>query len=77
MEKAINTGDELIDLFFRYGRFGGFRSESLLEKGILVDSKVRSQILTSVGQGKTTIEGVVKVVNFESMGGGVYRAFVN
>lgn len=77
MEKAIETGDALMERFFYNGRFGGERAEQMLEKGVFVDGKVRKDILTSTEQGRITIEGRVRQIEFENTGGGVYRAFVS
>ena len=79
MEKLIESGNELVEYFrIEYKRLSnrvGKRSEVML-KGIFVDGRVRKDLLISTEQGRYTQDGEFFNVEFESSGGGVYRAFV-
>ena len=74
MEKAIESGEDLYEFFFRAKRIGGNVGEQRVTDGIFVDSKVRKEVLTSEKQGKITIGGSIKLIEFVDIGGGVYRA---
>ena len=50
--------------------------EKLCE-GVHVDSKVRREVLIGRNQGKIVLEGKVKEIEFERLGGGVYKAYVS
>jgi hypothetical protein len=42
--------------------------------GVLVNTKIRQSFLVDVRQGKITLNGRVREVIFNGLGGGVYRA---
>jgi len=68
MSDLINNEEELSDWFL---------SKQLcskeLNKSAFVSTKVRRMVMTGVNQGKVTIDGVVKIFVFKSVGGGVYK----
>ena len=68
MSDLINNEEELISWFL---------SKPLcskeLNKTAFVSTKVRRMVMTGVNQGRVTIDGVVKMFAFTSVGGGVYK----
>ena len=53
------------------------RTERLLKLGIMIDTKLRRDILTGKNEGKITLNGVVEDYMFKSMAGGVYKCYVS
>ena len=53
------------------------RTDRLLKKGIIIDTKLRRDILTGKNAGNITINGVVEDYMFKSMAGGVYKCYVS
>jgi hypothetical protein len=73
---AIQNADDLYAYFennrhdvedFKPGR-------KRLYSGVLVNTKIRQSFLVDVRQGKITLNGRVREVIFNGLGGGVYRA---
>jgi hypothetical protein len=76
-QQAIKSANELNEHFFLIARHQSKeRATKLLNDGVMVDGKVRKEVLTSIEQGKIILEGRVLKIQFENLGGGVYRAFV-
>jgi len=75
MEVLIDNGEQLKEWFFAVRK--RYDVQKLWDKGIFVNSKVRKDILIDVSQGKTIIEGRVRQIKFENVGGGVYRAYLS
>lgn len=73
MERLIKTGEELKEWFFKAYNID---KPGLLVEGVMVDTKIRREVLTDINQGKTIIGGRVRIIEFKSMGGGVYRASI-
>jgi hypothetical protein len=69
MGELIRNARELITWF-------SGSHERLFEKGVFVSSTVRKQILISPGQGRVVIGGRVRDIQWESVGGGVWRAYI-
>ena len=67
--------DELIN--YEKGLFNWFTSKQLCNreynKQVFVSTKIRKLIMTGDNQGRLTIDGVVKMYVFKSVGGGVYK----
>ena len=74
MSKMIQSALELRELFFNYSKSN--RSNKLLSTGVYVDGKTRKSVMISTEQAKITLCGCVYDIEFENLGGGVYRAFV-
>ena len=53
------------------------RTERLLKLGIMIDTKLRRDILTGKNAGNITLNGVVEDYMFKSMAGGVYKCYVS
>lgn len=70
-EQYISTARELKEYFFSI-----CTRDERLKTGIMVRSKIRLDILTDIDQGKMILNGSVRRISFNSMGGGVYRAFI-
>jgi len=73
MERLIKTGEELKEWFFKAY---SLNKPGLLAEGVMVDTKIRREVLTDINQGKTIINGKVRTIQFKSIGGGVYRASI-
>lgn len=71
MTEAIRNAIELKQWFFEIRN-----DKKAMEKGIMVVSRVRKELLTSTDQGKTIVEGKVEIIKFENLTGGVYRAYI-
>lgn len=74
MERMIRNAEELMIFFqeiIRVNSKGG--KQHPVEA--MVDTKVRKDVLCSVGQGKFVAVGRVRRIGFENLGGGVYKAF--
>ena len=74
MDKMIQGTSDLRELFFNYSKC--FGSYELLLRGVYVDGKTRKNVMIDIDQGKITLNGWVSNIEFENLGGGVYRAFV-
>ena len=74
MQKLIISGDELKLWFFNV--ISSYQGIEKIESGINVDTSVRREVLTDVGQGKIILNGRVLKIKFHNIGGGVYRAYV-
>lgn len=70
----VNNAKELREIFFNYSQCNG--SRKLLFKGIYVDGKTRKSVMTDIDQARITLNGWVSSIEFENLGGGVYRAFI-
>jgi hypothetical protein len=77
MNKLIKTEGDLKEHFFILTRNNSYNVEDNIKKGVFVDGKIRKETLTSESQGKTVINGRVRQIKFENLGGGVYRAFID
>lgn len=73
METKILNAKELLSHFQILGRA---EKDKELHKGLFVSSKIRKEILISIDQNRITLEGLVYEIQWESVGSGVYRAFV-
>lgn len=75
-ETAVQNSTELFEWFMSVSQSA--RTSKLnvkrLEGGVMVNGKVRKDVLTSVGQGTIIINGEVKRISFNNLGGGVYLA---
>ncbi len=75
MDDLIKTGGELRQAFFdvstqndfHRGRFSGYK----------VRAKIRADILADGDQGRIVINGKVRNIDFESIGGGMWNATVS
>jgi len=56
---------------------GNLHTERLFKKGIMIDTKLRRDILTGKNAGKITLSGIVEDYMFKSMSGGVYKCYVS
>jgi hypothetical protein len=45
-------------------------------ESVMVSGKIRKEVLTSENQGWFSHNGTIGVIEFESLGGGVYKAFI-
>ena len=70
-EQYIKTAKELREYFFNIRK-----RETDMTSGIIVRAGIRRDILTDIDQGKIILDGRVKRITFENMGGGVYRTYV-
>lgn len=52
-------------------------NDRLWQKGIMIDTKLRRDILTGANEGKITINGIPEDYMFKSMAGGVYKCYVS
>lgn len=75
MEELIKNGFELYEYFMDCSRPEvNNRVSAIPYDGVMVKTKVRSEIMTNERQGKITIKGTVKQIVFDNLGGGVWRA---
>ena len=74
-DKAIESGSDLYEWMHRATQ-KQFESK-YANKGVMVSSKVRREVLTCVDQGKLLSRGQVVDIKFENIGGGVWRAYVD
>ncbi len=74
MDAMLKNGDELIEWFLALA--SDPRAESKWHKGVCVSAKIRREILTCGRQGKLIVRGNVRAIQFENLGGGVYRAYL-
>ena len=77
MQSLVENGEELYKYFMDCSRpFMIKRVKKVLIEGVMVKSSVRADVLTNDRQGKITVNGSVRQIVFESMGGGVWLAKV-
>ena len=72
MKPLIQTATDVYQLLYQYSRSD--RRKELLSKGVYISSKIRKEILISENQGKITLDGQVKWINFKNKTGGVWLA---
>lgn len=80
MEPLINNGDELYEYFMNCSRpIAAKRVKKIPYEGVFVSSSVRKSVLTNERQGKITIGGTVKRIEFVDKSAGVWlaRLYVN
>ena len=77
MPQLVNNGAELIELFQFYSKPTTYLGTTQLITGVMVDSKVRREILLSAKQGKIILNGNVYRINFVSLSNGVWNASVS
>ena len=80
MPRKIKTAEELYEYFHALSRASAFHQKAAydaIHTFVYVSNKVRSTVLLSTDQGKTTLNGRVYNINFESRGCGVWLAAVN
>lgn len=70
MNDAITTGDDLYDYFFRCTK------ARETDASVFVSTKIRKEVLLNEKQGSITLNGKVRKIEFENMGGGVWKAAV-
>ncbi len=75
MSDAIQEAKDLRQWFFDLSKGNDFRN--LRKSGLFVSTKVRRDILLGVDADKITLSGKVQKIQFENIGGGVWRAFVD
>lgn len=71
MSELIRNIDELISYLTTRKLCSKTPPES-----VMVSGKIRKEVLTSENQGQFSHNGTVGVIEFESLGGGVYEAFI-
>ena len=76
MKPYIETGEELQKYFWSFRKLSTSNFIRSKNEGVMVTAKVRKEYLTSDYQGKITIDGIVWKIEFQNLGGGVYRAFL-
>lgn len=74
MDRMINSAEELVDELRLMHKQ---KDKSIGKDHVFVDTSVRRDFLTSGRQGKITLSANVYDVDFESLGGGVYKAKVD
>ena len=75
MTTLIKSGDELYEHFMHCSRTCmASRVKEIPYSGIMVSAKVRKDVLTNSRQGKITIGGTVKQIEFINKSGGVWLA---
>ncbi len=74
MKAMIKNGDQLLQWFLALAVHCS--AEERWHEGICVTTTVRREILTSDRQGKIIVKGSVRTIEFETLGGGVYRAYL-
>jgi hypothetical protein len=78
MTPAIKNANELVDWLSKVSKDENkVRRTKTYTTGCYVTSKVRREFLTSDQQGKLILSGSVVSVSFESLGGSVYRAYLD
>lgn len=75
MERKIESGEELYG-WMQKATNQGFEPK-YANKGVMVSTKVRQEVLTSIHQGRFISKGEVVDIKFENMQGGVWRAYVD
>ena len=76
MKPYIETGEELQQYFWSFRKLSASNFIRYKNEGVMVTAKVRKEYLTSEHQGKITVDGTVWKIDFQNLGGGVYRAFL-
>ncbi len=77
MDYSIQDAMELYEYFSKLSRANTLNPngrQHILE--VFVTGKIRKDVMCSVEQGKIILEGRVKRILFENLGGGVYKATV-
>jgi hypothetical protein len=81
--RLFKTEKDVFDYFIQLNKTrndfpeSNLRIERLLKRGIMIDTKLRRDILTGKNEGKITLNGVVEDYMFKSMAGGVYKCYVS
>lgn len=75
LEKMIKTGSDLREWYFDVVLKKD--KESILTRGLFVDAGIRREILTGENQGRIILQGKIREIQFENLGGGVYRTFLS
>ena len=65
------------DYFLNAYNIAVYHKNTVFRDGILIDTKLRKEILTGENSGKITIGGRVEKYVFENLGGGVYKCRVS
>ena len=69
------SAKDVMDYFFKCCRTTVIgRQEELLKRGLLINTKTRSDILTGESQGKISLCGHIRDIDFVNLKGGVWRA---
>lgn len=77
MEIAIQNSKELYDYFMRLSRNNTLNPNGKQHKlEVFVTGKIRKEIMCSVEQSKIVLDGRVKKIKFDNLGGGVYKAYL-
>ena len=75
--RRFKTEAEVMEYFVDLSRVDNHSViKKLLEEGIMIDAKLRREILTGFNYGKVTINGLVEKYTFKNLGGGVYKCKV-
>lgn len=81
--RLFKTEKDVFDYFIQLNKVrndfpeSNLRIERLLKRGIMIDTKLRRDILTGKNEGKITLNGIVEDYMFKSMAGGVYKCYVS
>lgn len=75
MSDLIQTPEQLKEWFFSWHKH--FDKYNKMLSGVNVGSKVRRDVMCGENQPSIIIDGKVFKIEFESLGGGVFRAFVD
>lgn len=72
MPDMFKNGEELYKFFT-----DNQKNSKIMNEKPMVSTKVRKDVLVDERQGKLIINGTVMRINFENIGGGVYKAFLD
>ena len=70
-EQYIQSAKELREYFFNIRK-----RKTFMDRGVMIGAGIRRNVLTDIHQGRITLDGRVRMIAFDNMGGGVYRAHV-
>lgn len=73
LEESIQSGEELMR-WIALATNGNFQ-DKVANDGVMVSTKVRREVLTSIEQGRFVARGLSIKIQFENMQGGVWRAY--
>lgn len=72
--RQLQSEKDVQDFFFHYGA-GSVTPvmKKMFDKGVIIDTKLRREIMTGTNNNRTIINGTVMEYKYENLGGGVWR----
>lgn len=80
MQDMIQKPEELKEYFYSYynaTKKNKSRRDKKIAGGVYVTTKIRREVLADIDQGTIILAGRVERIEFESMQGGLWRAYID